>query len=1622
MPQDTDRNRFSRGRDYHDDLIQDPERLRERIAESRDEGPAFDEEKIRRENYSLSDNIAKLALLVSSASVISHRRLLGDSGIHLADIATSLINKIGKTKAKAVGRYAAYLGESTGELNKKQASKLRKTAKDTPELAHLQIIKDLNTNLENLHRLDTEGVSIFTDTKEVGIAGEKIVAQMKKDLARRHSSDFNASESFENLTLDKVISMHSSESKSNRDYIASLFGETQIETLLSAKRLGLISDDQVIDERIFIKKSKPISGEVVPPAKGILKDFSRPEKIMDTRILSGRYLGGILERHLGELQIPFVNINIGRLFSAPIKHLFGEGDSSGIVRAPDNSDRHVRRLIIGEDLYRLRPPPGEVTPHPRRIKPPSGEIEPPSGEIKPPSGEIKPPSGEIEPPSGWTRPASATRPAPAVPAVPANKPIELEHIASGYRARESRDGMANAVIARRGQLASQTKRTATQIEAKSSNIVMQALDALQEDVGIGRRFATQEAWVKRGTIDLLKRRLQGTPQLKTTTKVDEIIEELAKRTGTSTADTSDLDFMGRAAQKIAKESRPGKPKLRKHEKIQEDLLAALGDESTYEYLKEDPKTGEMVKVIDSVRGSSPDDMGLRRASKREKIEVGRSDPGHLKTWVPMDSFAYESDLSSRLSDVANFMTTRLNDLIGATMGIGFKPTPGKFGFVGNTAKIFGLAAGTAVAFEGIKYADYLIGVPFGDYKPSNLLLDTYAVAKMSAQYLREFTGLSPAARYMEDLMPGSIESSMSEFARTLAPFAIALKMLPVKESIILATGVSAAIGEFPFPGITDTPKETTDILSGEQQVPIRSGRYWMLGKQPFEGGKIDYFAPGMFARMRSEYKYTDTLYGSQTEYFQNTSFLPTPSNLFRIPELVGNVLSPLTNLPFLGSLLEHAPLIGSMFDPQGAEFLAQKHRFDRPYPTAFSIEELSNSTIGSMGVPGGNSSGLSAYQTPGESIVEMGMNPYPMRSELNSAVKSPFLSTAVSQVSELSGIYKFGLWDMPFKSSVPTSPQLADPGFMNSTTRAFYDESVGGLMGHTELLRRFVMSDYLQAQRQATNTIPNTMPTWLPGSRSSFTGNTAMGVFPGDRNYHIDFSTGDPYAKIPHGEFRLPGAAREVAFRLHSGSPGIYDAVDRLMVLSDVAPNSESYKHYRIIVESMIKAGSIDQYWTDKLVKTREGVEQKLERYQTVSRKFNGIGSQLEPIVGLLEANKNEEGIRTYYTPPEQALGSAWEVFSHDVVSRIGISIPILGPIISNKMLPMRDELEAYLKREVYDTDEYDWTKPYSTMIRPMHEQLKATDPFTAGAGGFISGALMAANPISRIVMSSAGAMYFSGASSLRAISTGELTGGYVPGYVTERRRADEYFDKLEYIKLRRLEKSARAEGMHDIAEHFMDLKRRTISSLDYSLGTKQFVRDALIALPTREKQLFMGSLNAPTGKRQQMLPYIPEHLKPVYQAAWAKQGSKEFSYSDIKQNPDVRAAEYFMQHGMPDPTWAGFHPDIPMDAVRVKTMDSIWGSPSNDLHRSGVFAVTANRLRTEFPDVDLSVYNFYQRSGLDAAAKQQLEAELMQSGITDYDIDENLGSGLDNIVNYDMSSRSGLENFFAIATDILRG
>ena len=92
MPSERNRSDLPRDYSFHRKLIQDPNKLRDRIAASRDDEPLFDEERILRENYAFSDKVAKFTLIASAASLFA-RRPLGNLGMEVAGKLTNMLNK-----------------------------------------------------------------------------------------------------------------------------------------------------------------------------------------------------------------------------------------------------------------------------------------------------------------------------------------------------------------------------------------------------------------------------------------------------------------------------------------------------------------------------------------------------------------------------------------------------------------------------------------------------------------------------------------------------------------------------------------------------------------------------------------------------------------------------------------------------------------------------------------------------------------------------------------------------------------------------------------------------------------------------------------------------------------------------------------------------------------------------------------------------------------------------------------------------------------------------------------------------------------------------------------------------------------------------------------------------------------------------------------------------------------------------------------------------------------------------------------------------------------------------------------------------------------------------------------
>lgn len=953
-------------------------------------------------------------------------------------------------------------------------------------------------------------------------------------------------------------------------------------------------------------------------------------------------------------------------------------------------------------------------------------------------------------------------------------------------------------------------------------------------------------------------------------------------------------------------------------------------------------------------------------------EVGRPDMfGKFATSAPLEHYAYKGGVGETLLDIGHMMTNRLNDLSSRTFGMGFRPSVGGWGALGkNVAKLYGIygVASAAAGYAG--YLDYQVENLTG-VSPKKTALAIFGGLRVAQQALRQVTGISAGLDYAEDLAPKSVDSGLSWLARTIAPPVVGA-FVGGKAGLLSGLAVSLAVGG------TDPSQSPGDLIreyQGDKLVPIRKSRYWMLGRQPFEGGQIDYFAPSWFAREMSDYKFTSTLYGSKGDYYERAAGVDMP--------LIGGL-----PLPTPTNLFGLVPLIkGDFLDP-GTKFLAAKHKYDRPYPDTPGVdEEAAKNAAIYMAARGPYDAPLGAGERLGMGTEgDLGRPPRDTKSI------SGRIGEAVDKITELGGIHKFLWWDMPGFSDKGT-PKLAEASDMRSQSRSFYDEQMGGAFGLSELYRRFV-----PPPEKGINPLINTMPEWLPGVRSAFTE---------DKSYHIDFTLGDPYAKLKMGEFRLPGESYERLHRLHSGTPGVYDAVDRYMILADVAPNSRSFKEYKEIVKAWGKAGVLDDYWRDKIQETAGQVKAKMEKYQFVNRRFTGMVT-----------DPNPEATSAKYNSLEKGIGAGWEILTHDLIPKMGDAIPVMGPLLSDKLLVARSPIEQYMRTEVYGEEFADWKSPWKAFLRPKLNLLAAQDQITAPLGGAALG-LMGATPLSALAIGTAG-----------AIATGITSSMHGSRFIPDHRKSEwelqEYFDNIRYVKSLTLKNRAEDMGDAELAAYYQREQERTVAGLNYNQGTQGYIASALKALPRNYKSYFMPFMNMPRGSQEAILPYLPEDIQPVFAGAWMRPKGVDFGYRDkleakyhnvFQAGPESRSAQYFDQNTLPDSDWSGWHPDVPLDAVKIKMVDSGSNSVSADIHKFDLYP--EHRFRaSRFDSIEPIMGNMHHVEPI-LSSDVTLMQMLNEAGFTNVNIRQSVGPSngpgvkwrtrYDNRRQYDPVLRSAL-------------
>jgi len=405
-----------------------------------------------------------------------------------------------------------------------------------------------------------------------------------------------------------------------------------------------------------------------------------------------------------------------------------------------------------------------------------------------------------------------------------------------------------------------------------------------------------------------------------------------------------------------------------------------------------------------------------------------------------------------------------------------------------------------------------------------------ASMRLTAASIGDNTGLTNLAQYLEDLMPGSIESPLSGLARFVTPvgfgFYLGAKsgstttslkggLIGLSIGMLLAGGPLGMFGQW---NIDKSRREIVDILTGKQEVPIRKGRWWELGKSSFSGGKIEYFRPHMYALMTADYKETPDFKSSllyeaagvlapdiyaMKDYYSRP--YPVTSGLFANIPVIGSALRiiPFANNMLLGGITMHD-------DDWSAYYYSGKSSQNN-----IDITQLSDSFASSENIY----STINPIYADKASIMKYA----PFEYAINKGSFEYAFGETMNNIQDIAGMRGF-LADSIYgsltgkQSFYEDAPVLSDPSEISSLQREYWDLSLGGVLGLSEAIRRFI--PHKRNEMEVFNPITNAMPSWLP-----------------NMSYIYDFLHGDPYTAIPMGEARLPGRGYETVHDVDLSMP-----------------------------------------------------------------------------------------------------------------------------------------------------------------------------------------------------------------------------------------------------------------------------------------------------------------------------------------------------------------------------------------------------------------------------------------------------------------------------------------------------
>ena len=781
----------------------------------------------------------------------------------------------------------------------------------------------------------------------------------------------------------------------------------------------------------------------------------------------------------------------------------------------------------------------------------------------------------------------------------------------------------------------------------------------------------------------------------------------------------------------------------------------------------------------------------------------------------------------------------------------------------------------------------------------------------------------------------------------------------------LSSGVSLLSGNIAAatPGLnllasSDDPDQLKRIYSGEEDVAIRKGRWWEMGRSTaYEGGKIEYYRPHALARLRTR-AYEKGIYGSEEEKWAHDPMLHPLQALFGSEEWkyhydTKNAQSrpaPLSStygddIPFIGPLISST--IGKLLKPRKAirqdEWdLGNGEYVHRPDPRR---ETEPSYELGGL--------------RPGAPVAPD--DPSQLLNELNYRRREAVGLVGFAE----SAIQK----SITGREEVFSNKQTFD--VMGKETGAEYwlwsHLNVGGALGSSEVVRRFI--PHTRSYLDQYNPLKNDLPSWLPD------------------DYFTDLKHGNPFSKVKEAEIRLPGEGYAALNPEVQGiDPEKYPLMHRLKILGDVAMYSKEYRSTlkqaktrrsemsdqdRSLlerIEAQVKSKKINKEFqetrfdssqlssrevtvTDVLsptrIKTKELGDMTVElqgigkianlneairftkdrllgeqiKIVTPSSQSRGIDMTAsggrQKAVALLDDNDygqilSEAGLaerghlkdefeQIGFSKREQLAGALSESVLHNIEAPFEKLTPF-SP--TAKLIRQRTALEDYIRTQAVSTSNAFWDKPLENFVQPTQET----------------------------------AEYMLGDES-------------IPENIKQRRKIQEYFDMLKWAKAQKNNNPYQ--------------KSKTMFGID-AYSSPQLI---MKALPRNERDYFPAFSEAKSDEeRQKILNFIPENERRLYKAAWLRK-EEEASFAKesagiaddrdeevlsagqmarksegFEISPDLweqwqeetneevpydewirmkKAKEYFSTHSLPGADWLAWRSDVDLEDVKLKYVEN---------------------------------------------------------------------------------------------------